>query len=113
GQQPSWKRHNGDPHEQQSIEQQERVINAVNKGEHVMMADPHEEYGDEADDVGQIGWPLLVQGLEQCLTFQLAGQWHSDVEYEQCNGDGKHAVAEGFKACGVTPGGRALCGVAG
>jgi len=44
--------------EQQPIEEQEQVVGAPDEAEQVVVVDPHDQDGEEAEPVGQVDRPL-------------------------------------------------------
>jgi len=51
--------------------------------------------GGEADEVGEIGRPLVQERLEKAI-FDL--RRHGDLEDQLRDGDREHAIAEGFES---------------
>src|SRR4029453_383757 len=63
-----------------------------------MVVEPDHPDGQEADQVGEVGGPVLPQGVGEPLA--LLELWGVELEDQQGDGDGEHAVAEGLQAGG-------------
>jgi hypothetical protein len=59
--------------------------------------EPQRPDGGETDDVAEITWPLLTEGVKQVL-HRVRGGRDGQVQDQQRDGNGEYSVAERFKA---------------
>jgi hypothetical protein len=87
---PGRKRDDGDRHQNEAVEQQERAVQAADGVDGRVMVEPDHQDRHEADDIGGIGRPLG----EQSRSERGVRVRRRDREHEERRGDGEHAVAE-------------------
>ena len=67
------------------------MVNANEARRQVVVVDPHNPNGEEADGIGRVRRP---QTAELVPELSVLGFWHFDLEDQQGDGDGQHPVTE-------------------
>jgi hypothetical protein len=78
--------------QQQQVDEQQRPVDLGEVLEQRVVVDPDDADGKEADGVGRVGRPLMAQQGGQRLAVARSGD--GQVQGEQGDGHGEHAVAE-------------------
>jgi hypothetical protein len=100
GQQPGGEREKGDHKQQQQVQPDEPGVGALKIFGDRGVLQPYGPDGREAGHIGQIRGPQVGDRAEEI--FARVGGNH-DVEDEQGDGDGEHAVAEGLQPYRAEP----------
>ena len=89
------KRNKSNSQEQKQVEEQQPVVRLANVVEQPMVVHPHDPDKGEADQEGKISRPLPQQRRAQVAILR---HGNLQVEDQQRDRDGVHAVREGFDA---------------
>ena len=95
------KRHNGDAHQQQPVEEQQPRIRSTHEGEDAVMVHPHDQDRHEAAGKRDVGGPLREERAGQRPPVRQVSR-HFQIQDEQGDRDREHAVAERLDACRFT-----------
>jgi len=83
--------------EDRAVGEHDRVVRATHQPDELVMRHPTDEDDEEAERKREEGWPERQQNMPQTLARRmrlLRGMWKADLEDEQRNRNGKHAIAE-------------------
>jgi hypothetical protein len=94
-QQRSCERNHANPKHQSQVQQQQSVVCLSDMRKQSMVVDPHDADEGEADEERQERWPLAREFGGQSRGVS-AGDF--DLEDQQRNGDGEHAIRERLQA---------------
>jgi len=98
GHEGGWEGVKRDHHQQQAIEEEQKMVFALDVPEQPVMVEPHDQNRPEARDVGQQRRPQRQQCRRQPAVRQGVQLGHMDVQRQQRDSDGEHAVAERLHA---------------
>jgi hypothetical protein len=92
-------RYEGHAHQQQQVQNQQRVVDADDVLEDVVVVDPHDADAEEADHVAEVRRPETDQRFTEVLARLDVG--HADLDDQQRDRDREDAVAERLQALRV------------
>src|SRR5438874_3758758 len=85
-------------HEQQQIQDHQRVVRALDVVEQAMMVDPHDADKSEANNERHVSRPLPQQQRRQRHFADVAFVGDLQLQHQQRDGDGKNAVGKSLDA---------------
>ena len=86
--QSGWEWYEGDEHQEENVDEQERAVGVSYLVEHGVMVDPHDADRDEAEAVRRVARPDVQQLVAEVRSRGV------EVEDEQRRRNGEDAVAE-------------------
>jgi hypothetical protein len=92
-----WERYKGDHQQEHQVQHEEAVVRGADAPEHLMVIEPQDPDQREADDEGDVAGPLLGQSVGERTALLV----HADLDDQERDGDGKHAIGEGLEPAGI------------
>jgi hypothetical protein len=89
------------PQQEQQVEHLQEVVGAADVVEHRVVIGPDHAHLQEAEHVGHVHWPLVVQRLGERNPLQRVHAGDLEVEHEQGQDDGEDPIAQCFEPRGV------------